>query len=214
MSRLPVCETFASIQGESTHAGRRCFFIRLSGCNLRCAYCDTAYAWEGGTMREIDDLVAEAAASGMDCVEITGGEPLIHPETPELAAKLLAAGLETLVETNGSLDIGLLPPGCRRIVDCKLPDSGMAGHNLESNYDKLTPLDEVKFVVSSRRDFDCALAVIDRFALPKRTPHLLFSPVWGKVDFAELARWTLECRRPVRMQLQMHKQIWGDQKGV
>lgn len=214
MSRLPVCETFVSIQGESTHAGRRCFFIRLAGCNLRCSYCDSAYAWTGGTPRTPEELTAEAVASGMDCVEITGGEPLIHPATPELAASLLAAGREVLVETNGSLDISVLPAGCRRIVDCKLPDSGMAEKNLPGNYSLLTPRDEVKFVTASRRDFDYALEVIDRRELPRRTPHLIFSPVWGRIDPAELARWVLECGRPVRMQMQLHKILWGDRRGV
>ena len=214
MSRLPVIECFSSIQGESTHAGRRCFFIRLAGCNLRCAYCDTSYAWEGGTPREVDELVSAAAASGMDCAEITGGEPLIHPETPELAARLIASGMETLVETNGSLDIGVLPPECRRIVDCKLPDSGMADRNLPRNFTLLTPRDEVKFVVSSHDDFTWALEVIDRWELPRRTPNLVFSPVWGKVKFDELARWVMDSRRPIRMQLQLHKLVWGDRKGV
>lgn len=214
MNLLPVCETFSSIQGESTHAGRRCFFIRLAGCNLRCSYCDSAYAWTGGVERTPEELAAAAAASGMDCVEITGGEPLIHAATSKLAALLLDSGREVLVETNGSLDISVLPDGCRRIVDCKLPDSGMAERQNWRNFELLTPRDEVKFVTSSRRDFDYALDVIDRAALASRTPHLIFSPVRDRIDPAELARWVLDCDRPVRMQLQLHKILWGDRRGV
>ena len=127
---------------------------------------------------------------------------------------LLDAGFEVLIETNGSLDIGVLPDGCRRIVDCKLPGSGMAEKNLFANYQLLTPHDEVKFVVSSRADFDWAIGIIDRYALADKTPHLIFSPVWGRVGFEELADWVVQCRRPVRMQLQLHKMIWGDKKGV
>ena len=209
-----VAEKFVSINGEGTKAGQPVVFIRLAGCNLRCSYCDSAYAWEGGTAHEVDELVAAAAASGMDCVEITGGEPLIHPETPELAARLIASGMEVLVETNGSLDIGVLPPECRRIMDCKLPGSGMAECNLPGNFPLLTPRDEVKFVVSSYDDFAWALKVIDDWELPRRTPNLIFSPVWGKVKFDELARWVMGARRPIRMQLQLHKLVWGDRRGI
>ena len=127
---------------------------------------------------------------------------------------LLDAGMEVLIETNGSLDIGILPDGCCRIVDCKLPGSGMAEKNLFTNYEKLTARDEVKFVVSSRADFDWAVDVIDHYALADKTPHLIFSPVWGRVKFDELADGVVKCRRPVRMQLQLHKMIWGDKKGV
>ena len=211
---LRVVELFSSLQGESTHAGRKCFFIRLEGCNLSCSYCDTAYACSGGKEYSIDDLAAAAVESGTGLVEITGGEPLLQSETPQLCRALLDMGLEVMIETNGSLDIGILPDGCCRIVDCKLPASGMAERNLFANYELLTPRDEVKFVVSSREDFDWAIAVIDRYKLAEKTPHLIFSPVWGKVGFEELAGWVVQCRRPVRMQLQLHKMIWGDKKGV
>jgi 7-carboxy-7-deazaguanine synthase len=214
MSTLPVIETFSSLQGESTHAGRRCFFIRLAQCNLRCNYCDTTYAWDGGTPREIGELAAEAAASGMDIVEVTGGEPLIHPETPELIRELLKTGMEVLIETNGSMDISVLPYECRKIVDCKTPGSGMAERNRWENFAVLAPHDEVKFVVSSPEDFHWSLDVIDRYRLSEKTAHLIFSPVWGRISFEELAALVTECRQPVRMQLQMHKLIWGDKKGV
>ena len=211
---LQITETFKSIQGESTHAGKVCFFIRLTGCNLRCSYCDTTYAWDGGCARSVDDLVAEAVASQSPTVEITGGEPLAQQETPLLVQKLLDAGLEVLVETNGSFDFSVLPDGCCRIVDCKLPDSDMAEHNCYSAYAALTRRDEVKFVVSSRKDFDFALDVINRYHLTEKTPNLLFSPVWGSVSPETLAQWVVDCALPVRMQIQMHKVIWGDKKGV
>ena len=211
---LPVIETFLSLQGESTHAGRRCFFIRLAQCNLQCAYCDTAYAREGGKSHSVEELTAMALASGTNLVEVTGGEPLIHPETPALLQALLDAGLEVLLETNGSVSIAQVPEKVRKILDCKTPDSGMSEKNCFENYSLLKPHDEVKFVVSSYADFLWSLDIIDRFALTAKTPHLIFSPVWGKVDFEELANWVITCGRPVRMQLQMHKLIWGDRKGV
>ena len=211
---LPVIETFASIQGESTHAGRRCFFIRLAGCNLRCTYCDTTYAWDGGNMLSVSKLVAMALDSGTALVEVTGGEPLIHEETPLLLQSLLDAGMEVLLETNGSLPIAAVPAGVRKILDCKTPGSGMAEKNLFANWELLQSHDEVKFVVSSREDFDWSTDLIKRYSLPEKTANLIFSPVWGKVTFEELARWVMECGLPVRMQLQLHKMIWGDKKGV
>ena len=211
---LPVIETFASIQGESTHAGRRCFFIRLAGCNLRCTYCDTAYAWEGGEMQDIAGLTDIAVASGCEVVEVTGGEPLIHPETPALLQALLDAGMEVLLETNGSVSIENVPEQVRKIVDCKTPGSGMAEKNCWENFALLQPHDEVKFVISGADDFQWSIGIIDRYKLAEKTPNLIFSPIWGKVEFEELAQWVIECGRPVRMQLQLHKLIWGDRKGV
>ena len=211
---LPVIETFASIQGESTHAGRRCFFIRLAGCNLRCTYCDTAYAWEGGFMQDIAGLTDIAVASGCEVVEVTGGEPLIHPETPALLQALLDAGMEVLLETNGSVSIENVPAQVRKIVDCKTPGSGMAEKNCWENFALLQPHDEVKFVISGADDFQWSIGIIDRYKLAEKTPNLIFSPIWGKVEFEELAQWVIECGRPVRMQLQLHKLIWGDRKGV
>ena len=211
---LSVIETFASIQGESTHAGRRCFFIRLAGCNLRCNYCDTAYAWDGGKMMSVDELTALAAASGCEAVEVTGGEPLIQYETPALLQGLLATGMDVLLETNGSVSIAAVPSAVCKILDCKTPDSGMADRNCFDNYRLLAPHDEVKFVISSKNDFQWAIGIIDRYALAEKTANLIFSPVWGRVKFEELAQWVIECRRPVRMQLQLHKVVWGDRQGV
>ena len=213
---MRVCETFASLQGESTHAGRKCFFIRLSGCNLDCSYCDTLYGKDpaAGVERSIPDLVEEVLRSGLSLVEITGGEPLCQKETPALCEALLEAGLEVLMETNGSLSIEAVPVQVRKILDCKLPGSGMEKHNCYGNYELLQKTDEVKFVISDRRDFDFACEVIRKYALYERTPNLIASPVWGRVTFEELSSWVIDCPLPLRMQLQMHKIIWGDKRGV
>jgi len=211
-----VCETFSSIQGESSHAGKKCFFIRLSGCDLNCSYCDTTYARspESGVERTVAELVEEAKRAALPTVEITGGEPLCSPETPALCNALLDAGFEVLLETNGAHPIDAIPAEVCRILDCKLPGSGMSGRNCTANYALLTPRDEVKFVISDRGDFDHACAVIEKYRLYERTLHLIASPVWGRVDFAELAAWVMASPLPWRMQLQMHKVIWGDRRGV
>lgn len=213
---MRIVEQFLSLQGESTHAGRICHFIRLGGCNLRCSYCDTlpARSFDAGREVALDRVVAEAASSGAGLVEVTGGEPLATPETPELCRRLLDAGLEVLLETNGSLPIDPVPAEVRKILDCKLPGSGMAERNDFSNYALLAPHDEVKFVISCRADFDAMLEVIRRYDLPSKTANLLASPVWGRVAFTDLAEWVVSSRAPVRMQLQMHKLIWGDRPGV
>lgn len=213
---MRVCETFASLQGESTHAGRKCFFIRLSGCNLNCSYCDTLYgrSFDAGEERSLDSLVREALDSGLKLVEITGGEPLCSQETPALCQALLDKGFEVLIETNGSLSLAPLPSQVRKIVDCKLPGSGMHRHNLYSNYSLLQKHDEVKFVISDRNDFDFACGIIEKYDLVSFTPNLIASPVWGKVTFEELSSWVIGSPLPLRMQLQMHKIIWGDRRGV
>ena len=214
--KIDLAEHFLSLQGESTHAGRRCYFLRLAGCNLRCRYCDTQYAWErsAGTPRETEELTALVLASGCPLVEVTGGEPLIQEGTPELCRRLLDVGLEVLLETNGSLPLESIPPEVRKIVDCKLPGSGMADRNCTANYARLLPHDEVKFVTGSREDFDFAMEVIRRYRLAEKTPNLLFSPVWGRIAPEELARWVIDSGAPIRMQLQMHKVLWGNKPGV
>lgn len=202
------------MQGESTQAGRRCFFIRLEGCNLNCSYCDTEYARSGGVEKSVSELVELAVASKVPLVEITGGEPLLEKELPELCSRLMDRGLEVMIETNGSMDVSVIPEGVRRIIDCKLPGSGMDKFNMYGNFSGLTALDEVKFVVSSKEDFDFALEVISRCGLEESPAALLASPVWGRVSFEELAGWVIESGSRLRMQLQMHKLIWGDKKGV
>ena len=213
---LKVCEIFTSLQGESTHAGRRCMFIRLAHCNLQCSYCDTLYANINPEYKEytVDQLVNLVLDSKESLVEITGGEPLLHEETPLLCQKLIDNNIEVLLETNGSVSIENVPKEVCRILDCKLPGSGMDCKNNFANYNFLTPNDEVKFVISSRQDFDYAIDVINKYKLFNKTSKLLASPVWGRVEFQDLAQWVVDSKRPLRMQLQMHKIIWGDKNGV
>ena len=216
-SSIWVTETFLSVQGESTHAGRLCFFIRLAGCNLQCRYCDTQYSASltDGKPEPLDLLVVKAVSSDVDLVEITGGEPLTQPETIPLCEKLLDAGMTVLIETNGSMPVWELPEGVIRILDCKTPSSGEAGSNLYKNYDFLTPADEIKFVIADREDYDFSCKIIREYDLSSKTQNLLFSPVWGRIAPRELAEWMIADRPPARLQLQMHKIIWGpDKTGV
>ena len=216
-SSIWVTETFLSIQGESTHAGRLCFFIRLAGCNLQCRYCDTQYSASltDGKAELLDLLVVKAVSSDVDLVEITGGEPLTQPETIPLCEKLLDAGMTVLIETNGSMPVWELPEGVIRILDCKTPSSGESGSNLYKNYDFLTPADEIKFVIADREDYDFSCKIIREYDLSSKTPNLLFSPVWDRIAPRQLAEWMIADRPPARLQLQMHKLIWGpDKTGV
>jgi len=211
---LVVCETFASLMGESTRAGVPAYFIRLTGCNLRCRYCDTAYAYEGGSEMTVGTLGALARAQPHRLVLVTGGEPLLQAETPALLTDLLDAGLTTCLETNGSLPIGAVDARVHRILDVKCPGSDMADHNVWANMELLTSRDEVKFVVADRSDFTWALEVIDRHGLAERLP-VLISPVFGQVSLQEAAAWILATRLPVRLNLQLHKYIWGPEaRGV
>jgi 7-carboxy-7-deazaguanine synthase len=211
---LTVCETFTSLLGESTLMGLPAFFIRLSGCNLRCRYCDTAYAYEGGQTRSLASLVAEARSSGARLVLVTGGEPLLQAGAPVLLTNLLQAGLEVILETNGTLPIQGIDPRVRRIVDVKCPGSGMSAHNLWANLEVLTPRDEVKFVISDEDDFAWALEVVRRHGLADRAP-VLISPVFGSLPLAEAAAWIVNSGLPLRLNVQLHKYIWGPEvRGV
>jgi 7-carboxy-7-deazaguanine synthase len=215
--QLIVNETFLSIQGESTHAGRLCYFIRLAGCNLDCNYCDTAYARssDAGSPMSIEHLVSQARLSKVRLVEVTGGEPLTHPHTPALCEALLNEGLEVMVETNGSLPLSLLPPAVRKIVDCKTPSSGMEEYNLYDNFHILSDHDEVKFVIQTYQDYEFALTLIEKYRHRNKTPNILLSPAWGKLDPARLVGWMQADLPPARLQLQLHKIIWGpDKQGV
>ncbi len=207
MKGLVVNEIFHSIQGESTHAGRPCVFIRLTYCNLRCTYCDTAYAFNEGTAMSIPEILQTAEKYRCSLVEVTGGEPLFQEETPGLLKALCDAGYETLLETGGSLDISPVDPRVKRIVDFKCPGSGMEKKNLWSNVDHLTGADEVKFVIGSREDFDWSAMMREKYAIDGKCT-VLMSPVHGEIPPADLARWILESGVHARMQLQMHKFIW------
>lgn len=211
---LVVCETFASLMGESTRAGVPAYFIRLTGCNLRCRYCDTAYAYEGGREMTVAALVERVRAQPHRLVLVTGGEPLLQAETPALLTALLDAGCTMCLETNGSRPIGSLDARVHRILDVKGPGSGMAEHNDWGNLDLLTPGDEVKFVVGDRPDFTWALEVIERHNLAERLA-VLISPVFGQVSLQEAAAWILASGLPLRLNLQLHKYIWGPEvRGV
>lgn len=210
---LLITEIFSSIQGESTWAGLPCFFIRLTGCPLRCRWCDTAYAFQGGTSMTLPEVITAAVASGIELVEVTGGEPLAQVGCPPLCQSLLDLGKTVLVETSGALDINILPEGVIRILDLKCPGSGEVERNLWSNLDHLNPRDEVKFVIASRTDYEWAREVVRKYGLEKRVHAVLFSPVFGEIEASDLAEWLVSDRLPVRFQLQMHKYIWEPTRG-
>jgi 7-carboxy-7-deazaguanine synthase len=211
---LRVTEIFHSVQGESTFAGLPCTFVRLTGCPLRCVWCDTEYAFHGGEKMSLDAIIDRVRDIGTPVVEITGGEPLIHRNAFVLTERLIDAGFTVLVETSGAIDIAPLDPRAHRIMDLKCPDSGESARNLWSNLDHLTARDEIKFVVASRTDYEWARDVIRERGLDARVARgelraLLVSPVWESMDFRQLAEWVLEDRLPVRYQIQLHKIIWG-----
>lgn len=211
---MKLCEIFASIQGESTHAGRPCVFVRLTGCNLRCTYCDTVYSFDEGSETPIDEILDRIALFGVNLVELTGGEPLLQPDSPALVAALCNAGYEVLIETNGSQDIEHIDPRAKIIMDIKTPSSGMADHTRWENLEFLKPEDEIKLVMASREDYEWASSlVLDEELATICT--VLFSPVTGSLDPAELVSWILADRLPVRLNLQLHKYIWPpEQRGV
>ena len=205
---LFVSEIFLSIQGESTHAGRVCAFVRLAGCNLDCEWCDTEYAAKGvGEKTSVDAIIEKVKELGSPLVEVTGGEPLHQEKCGDLLTRLLDENFEVLVETNGSYDLGVFDSRAKFIVDFKLPGSGAYGSFLKSNFEKLSVHDEIKFVVADRADFDMAVEVIKSEELAGRVT-LLASPVFGKVEAKELARWIIDTGLPIRLSLQIHKLIW------
>ena len=212
---LTINEIFHSIQGESTHAGRPCVFVRLTACDLRCSWCDTPYAFHEGYKVSVEAVVEQVAAIGCEYVEITGGEPLLQRDVYPLMQQLVARGHVVLVETGGHRSIGHVPDEVIRIVDVKCPGSGESGKNHWQNMDLLRPRDEVKFVIRDRVDYEFARAVVLEHELIPRTAAVLFSPVHGELDSKQLAAWILEDRLAVRLQLQVHKYIWGPEvRGV
>lgn len=226
---LRINEVFFSIQGESTWAGCPCVFVRLTGCHLRCTYCDTEYAFKEGSTRDIDALVTEVCSHPADLVQITGGEPLLQKRVHELITALCDRGKTVLIETSGACDISVCDSRAIRIMDIKTPCSGESHRNQWANIEHLTPRDEVKFVITSREDFDWAKAVIEKHDLAKRCRAVLLSPVFeqpagleiagvGGLSPRDLAEWMLSDPpkgNPVRMQTQLHKHIWDPQtRGV
>jgi 7-carboxy-7-deazaguanine synthase len=205
---LTVFEIYASIQGESTHAGRPCTFVRLAACDLRCAWCDTPYAFTGGRKMSIDEVVSAVEAHKVQLVELTGGEPLLQTDAPALMERLIARGYTVLLETGGHVPLTDVPDDVITIMDVKCPGSGEAARMHWPNIDLLSPLDEVKFVLTDRADFDFACAVVAKYELSRRTAAVLFSPVHGVLAPSELATWILESGVPARLQIQAHKYIW------
>ena len=211
---LRVTEVFRSIQGESTHAGRPCTFVRLTGCPMRCTWCDSEYTFTGGEHFPIEEVIGRVRDFGCNLVEITGGEPLAQSEVHELITALADRGYTVLIETSGALDITPVDPRAILIMDLKCPGSGMDDRNLWANLPKLKPTDEVKFVIKAREDYEWAVATIRDHALTDRHTVLL-SPVFGELDPRLLAEWVLADRLPVRLQLQLHKFIWDpEMRGV
>jgi 7-carboxy-7-deazaguanine synthase len=212
--RLKIYEIFYSIQGESTFAGRPCVLVRLTGCQMRCTWCDTEYAFHGGEWRTLPEVLATVAGFGCPLVEVTGGEPLLQPGCLPLLTALCDAEYEVLLETGGGLDIAPVDRRVRRILDVKCPASGEAANNRWENLADLRATDEIKFVVAGREDYEWAKAVIAERSLAGVCP-LHFSPVWESMPPAELAAWILADRLPVRLTLQQHKILWGkDTRGV
>lgn len=212
VARLRVSEIFHSIQGEADAVGWPTVFIRFTGCPLRCTWCDTAYAFEGGQWRALDDILDEVRQYAARHVCVTGGEPLAQKRCLELLTRLCDAGNEVSLETSGALDISQVDPRVRRVMDLKAPGSGEAARNIWSNLDHLTPRDQIKFVLADRADYDWAVAVLRERALHERCVAL-FSPVYGKLEPRELAEWILQDHLPVRLQIQLHKVLWGDVAG-
>ncbi len=225
---MVITEIFKSIQGEGTRAGLPCIFVRLTGCNLRCVWCDTEYAFHGGTKYTLDEILAEVCSlsgEGDNCVplvEITGGEPLLQRETPALAEKLLADRYTVLIETSGERFVGALPREVIKIVDVKCPDSGESGTFDMANLNAIDTKDEVKFVIASRRDYDFSRGFVAQHSLSNRVNQVIFSPAfpdpsgrWQGLESRQLAEWILADRLPVRLGLQLHKFIWDPaMKGV
>ncbi len=212
---LTINEIFHSIQGESTRAGEPCVFVRLTACDLRCSWCDTAYAFYEGQKRTVEDVVAEVDGYGCPLVEVTGGEPLLQEDVYPLMRDLVAHGHIVMLETGGHLPTARVPSEVVKIVDVKCPGSGESAKNHWPNLETLLPHDEVKFVVRDREDYEFARDVVARHHLASRCAAVLVSPVHGVMDPAALSAWILEDRLPVRVQLQLHKLIWpGVARGV
>ncbi len=204
---MKITEVYHSIQGESTFAGLPCVFVRTTGCNLRCTWCDTEYAFFSGAEMSVEAVIDEVQQYGCTLVEITGGEPLLQKETPELAQRLLEAGYTVLVETSGERDVSVLDPRVRKIMDLKCPGSGEESRNRWANLAHLSPDDEIKFVIKDRADYDWTVSVLKEHNLEERC-SILFSPVTGTLELADLAKWIVGDGLRVRFQLQLHKYIW------
>ena len=209
---LLINEIFYSIQGESLYAGLPCVFVRLAGCNLRCSYCDTRYAYEEGSKMELAEILQKVATYHCPLIEITGGEPLLQDDTPLLISELLEKGYEVMLETNGTFDISIVDKRCIKIVDIKCPTSGENDKNDLENLKRLNQKDQVKFVIGSREDYEYAKNITKLISHELPEKNILFSPVFGKIACAELAKWILEDNLNFRLHLQLHKIIWPEKQ--
>ncbi len=212
-AQLRVTEIFLSLQGETTFSGLPTVFVRLTGCPLRCGYCDTAYAFHGGRPLALDDVLGQVTSHGVGHVTVTGGEPLAQPGCLELLQRLCDAGLTVSLETSGALDVSRVDPRVARILDIKTPGSGEVNRNLWSNVEHCGARDQVKFVICDRNDYDWARLKCDELNLAARFGEVLFSPSTGQLAPRELADWIVADRLPVRFQMQLHKILWGDEAG-
>jgi 7-carboxy-7-deazaguanine synthase len=213
---LKINEIFCSIQGESSYAGLPCVFVRLTGCNMRCSYCDTKYAYTEGTDMTVEQVMEKVKSYKTEIVEVTGGEPLVQDAVPGLIKNLLDERYSVLLETNGSMDISVVDNRCVKIMDIKCPSSGEAGKTFQQNIRRLSEKDEIKFVIGDRKDFDYAKEMIR--LVGKENPHvtkMLLSPLYGVLHPETLAQWIITDKLNVRLQLQLHKIIWGEEaRGV
>ena len=212
--KLRITEVFCSLQGESRTIGRPTTFVRLTGCPLRCHYCDTEYAFSGGELLTLSEILDRVRRFGVPHVTVTGGEPLAQVEARQLMELLVEAGFTVSLETSGALSIADIDPNVSVVMDLKTPGSGETHRNLMENISLLKSSDQVKFVITSREDYEWARFQVDQFGLDRRVDDVLFSPSFGEVQPTMLAAWILEDRLPVRMQLQLHKILWGDKPGV
>jgi 7-carboxy-7-deazaguanine synthase len=211
--KLKIHEIFYSLQGESSRVGLPTVFVRLTGCPMRCVYCDTAYAFSGGSNMEISDILAKVADYGTKYVTVTGGEPLAQKGCLVLLQELCDAGYSVSLETGGAIDISPVDKRVSVILDVKTPDSGEVENNVWGNLEHLKQTDEVKFVLCSRADYDWAKEILNQHHISKKCP-VLFSPVYSQINPTDLAGWVLEDKLPVRMQVQLHKILWGEKPGV
>ena len=213
MSTLRITEIFLSLQGEANTVGRPTIFVRLTGCPLRCQYCDSEYAFSGGTMMGLDTILGEVEELGVPHVTVTGGEPLAQPNAIALMQKLVHAGKSVSLETSGALSVADVPAGVVKVLDLKTPGSNESHRNLWENLGHLNPQDQIKFVLCRRADYDWARMRCDEHGLYDRVGDVLFSPSHHELAPRELADWIVADRLPVRMQMQMHKLLWGDVPG-
>lgn len=213
MTALRITEIFCSLQGESSLVGLPTVFVRLTGCPLRCGYCDTTYAFKGGETLELETILEQVAAFGVEHVTVTGGEPLAQTSCPALLVALCDAGYRVSLETSGALDIAGVDDRVKRVMDIKTPSSGEVDRNLWSNLKLLGPDDEVKFVIGDRDDYEWSKGILSEYALASHC-GVLFSPVYELLEARTLADWVVGDRLPVRFQIQLHKLLWGDRPGV